>query len=51
MIWLKINLCIFETNKDTSMKLLENIMETQRNYVDLVDMCSISYYANINILF
>jgi hypothetical protein len=33
------------------MKYLENIMETQKNYADMLDICSISYYANVNVIF
>jgi hypothetical protein len=39
---------IFETVTNTNMKQLENVMETHKVYLEMFDMCSISYSANVN---
>jgi hypothetical protein len=43
--------CIFERVTDTNMKQLENSMETHRVYLEMTDMCSISYSTNVNAIF
>lgn len=36
---------------DTIMKQLENCMETHKDYLDTFDICSVSYFANVNMIF
>jgi hypothetical protein len=42
---------IFKTVMDTDMKQLKNNLETHKFYLEMFDICSISYPTNINVIF
>jgi hypothetical protein len=48
MIWVITRCCIFETVIDTNMERLGNSKEAHRIYIEMFDLCSISYSANVN---
>jgi hypothetical protein len=45
------NCCILSRVEDTTMKLLENSMETHKVYLEMFDVCSIIYSADVNVIF
>jgi hypothetical protein len=50
-MWLIRNQYIFETATDTNMKQYENSMETRKAYLEMFDVCFISFPANVNAIF
>jgi hypothetical protein len=50
MIWMIRNSCILKRATGTNIKQPENNIKTYKVYLEMFDMCSISYSANVNVI-